>query len=358
MSRYDREEMIRQVHALAGDARTLHDPVLMQVRRTADTDWTDVARVYVTGNGDSFHAALATELAFHTLAGVDCQAVTAMKLLRYGSLWADDTVPYGNTLVVGVSASGGNKLVIDALSRARERGARTLAVTSTLDSQLAGAAEHGLLLPLTGLRPCPGIRTYQASLIGLLLAAIELGRVRGHQPERGGDPAAELLTAADAVHATAEAVRPHCRQVADWVAAAPVTMLLGSGSGYGTAVFAAAKLIEGAGVFAAAQDLEEWEHVEVLARPTTMPTIVVAAPGRSRDRAAAVAALARRYGRRVAVVGHAGDGDLVTHADVVLPLSGQVREEFSPLLTGVFAGCLAYEVACRLGVVPFATNQP
>ncbi|MFI7232931.1 hypothetical protein ACIBO5_57970 [Nonomuraea angiospora] len=122
-------------------------------------------------------------------------------------------------------------------------------------------------------------------MIGLMSAAIELGRARHHPGRRADAAAEELLAVGDAVHDITQAAGPPCREFAPLVASAAVTMVLGSGPGYGSAMFAAAKLVEGTGVFAAAQDLEEWEHVEVLARPVPMPTLVIAASGRSRDRA-------------------------------------------------------------------------
>ncbi|MEV4079450.1 SIS domain-containing protein [Nonomuraea fuscirosea] len=141
------------------------------------------------------------------------------------------------------------------------------------------------------------------------------------------------------------------------IADAPVMVMLGTGPGYGSARFAAAKAVEAAELYAAGQDLEEWEHVETLAHPSVMPTIVIAAPGRSRDRAVAVAARARARGRAVVAVADAEDRDMAAHADVVLPLCGLVREEFSPLVSHVFGGLLFYEIARRLGRSPFSTHQ-
>ncbi|MFI6318763.1 hypothetical protein ACIBG8_14645 [Nonomuraea sp. NPDC050556] len=207
--------------------------------------------------------------------------------------------------------------------------------------------------------PCPGIRTFQASLLTLYLVAIEIGRARGHLGDgEADDVGAELAAVADSVAATTDLVRRSCARVAEQVANAPVMLALGSGPGYGSAQFTAAKLVEAAGVFAAAQDMEEWGHVEVLARPLNMPTVVFAAPGRTRQRALAVARRARALGRTVVAVGQDGDDELAAAAGTLLPVAGGVREEFSPLLAQVVAGYLAAEVAGLLGQVPFSTNQP
>ncbi|MEU4229591.1 SIS domain-containing protein [Nonomuraea sp. NPDC026600] len=355
---YTLQEMLRQSGALADDLRDLHGPALAQVRDllSGGTGAT-ASRVYLTGSGDSYHAAVATQMAFHQFAGLPCEPVSALRMLEYGTCWQEAKALPEGAVMIGISASGCNQRVIQALERAGEHGARTLAVTGTANSPLAQAADAALLLPLAGVRPCPGIRSYQASLLGLLLIAIELGRVRGHQAAQEGVLEQEVLDAADAVEATVAAVERRCEQLADRIADAPVMMMTGSGPGYGTALFAAAKLIETAGVFAAGQDLEEWEHVEVLARPRNMPTFVIAAPGRSRDRALAVATRARDYGRTVIAVVDDRDMALTEQAEVVLPLRGVAREELSPLLTHLFAGYLACFVARRLDRLPFSTNR-
>ena len=356
---YTLAEMLRQADALADDLRTLHAQALDQVRGLLPVGQglPVISRVYLVGSGDSYHAALAAQMAFHRLAGVSCEPLSALRMLEYGAAWEQDDALLSGALVIGISASGGNRRLIQALERAAEHGARTLAITATEHSPLTQATEHALTLPLEGLRPCPGIRTYQASLLGLLLTAIELGRQRGHR-STADVLNREVLAAADAVEATTVAVRSRCEQLADRIAGAPVTMVLGSGPGYGTALFAAAKLIEAAGVFAAGQDLEEWEHVEVLARPRDMPTMVIATPGRSRSHALRVATRARGYGRTVIAVANDGDHDLAETAHVVLPVHGTVREEFSGLVSHLFAGPLACFMAKHLNRLPFATNRP
>jgi glucosamine--fructose-6-phosphate aminotransferase (isomerizing) len=146
--------------------------------------------------------------------------------------------------------------------------------------------------------------------------------------------------------------------VADIAAASPVLVMAGSGPSYGTALFAAAKMTETAGVFAAGQDLEEWCHVETFAYPGSMPVFVIAPPGRSRHRAAALAAAARQQGRQVIAVTDEDDTDVTAHAATRLPVKGRAREEFSPLLYHIFAGYVASYLAQRLGRLPFRVERP
>ena len=136
-------------------------------------------------------------------------------------------------------------------------------------------------------------------------------------------------------------------------ATSPVLAMTGSGPSYGTALFAAAKMTEAAGVPAAGQDLEEWCHVEQYAYPDAMPVFVIAPPGRSHWRAAGLAVLAREQGRQVIAVTHQEDNGIAAHASAVLPVQGQPREEFSPLLYHLFAGYVGSYLAERLNRLPF-----
>jgi glucosamine--fructose-6-phosphate aminotransferase (isomerizing) len=134
--------------------------------------------------------------------------------------------------------------------------------------------------------------------------------------------------------------------------------MVGSGPSYGTALFSAAKMIEAAGVFALGEDLEEWWHVPRFAYPIDMPVFVIAPPGRSYWRAGDLAATARALGRRVIAVTHQEDTEVTRHAHWVLPICGDVREEFSPLVYCLFASYVASYVAERLGRSLFQSDRP
>ncbi|WP_028922124.1 SIS domain-containing protein [Pseudonocardia acaciae] len=347
------EVMIRQVEGLAGDLRTLTGRFERRVDDLmAPARWAEVRRVYLTGDGDSYHAARATEMAFESIGGADCAPMSALRFVRYGAEWMRPTGAR-DTLVIAISASGRTEQAVAALRAARRHGAPTVAVTGTPGSAVTRVADHTLLVDLPDPEPSPGIRTYQASVLGLLLIAIQLGEAHRADALRG-----ELVALADPVRTTVQAIGQRCRQVADVIADAPVMVMTGSGPSFGTALFAAAKVIEASGVFAAGQDLEEWCHVERFAHPSDMPLFVIAPPGRSLDRAAGLAAQAHELGRRVIAVTHHEDTALTGHTDAVLPVHGRTREEFTPLLYHPFASHVAAHLARRLGRLPFQADLP
>ncbi|GGZ70908.1 SIS domain-containing protein [Streptomyces echinoruber] len=348
--------LIRQTERLAADLPGLVETVYA---RAADAlaaagggPW---SRVCLVGDGDSYHAGCAAETAFETLAGLPCEPQPAQRFLGYHL----DVVPEGprDTLVVAVSSSGRTERVLQAVERARARGITTVAVTGRPASPLARAADAHIDVSLTDLERSPGIRTYQASLLGLLLLAVRLGTER-HGEDRSRGLRAELTALAEPLAATAQALKEPCVELGRALSDAPVIAVAGTGPGEGTAQYAAAKLVEGAGVMACGRDLEEWWHVERFAAPLDMPLVVLAPPGRAQERAADLAIRAAALGRRVAVVAPAGDALRFGPDVTVLPVRGETREPFSPLLYHVFAGHLAFGLAQNLGRRPFQGHRP
>jgi glutamine---fructose-6-phosphate transaminase (isomerizing) len=352
--------LIRQVGSLAGDLAEQAGPVSEQVEGLlTGREWAGTGTVYLTGDGDSYHAACAAEMAFESLAGAVCEPLSALRFAEYCAPWLRPG-PAGRPLVIAISASGTTQRVIQAVEAGRRDGALTVAITGTPGGPVTQAADRAVVIELPRPERSPGIRTWQASLLGLLLTAIKLGQARGHYPPQQADVLrAELAGLAGAISATASMIKEQCRDVADIAAASPVLVMTGSGPSYGTALFAAAKMTEAAGVFAAGQDLEEWCHVETQAYPDSMPVFVIAPPGRSRQQATTVAATASQQGRHVIAVTDEDATAITARASVVLPVQGQVREEFSPLLYHIFAGYVASYLAERLERLPFrASPQP
>ena len=353
------EVMFGQVAGLADDLRRLTRPFEQQVRAVlTPSEWKAVKKVYLTGDGDSYHASCAAEMAFEAIADVACEPLSAQRFLDYGAAWMRPAAP-SQTLVIATSASGGTERVVQAIERAQKYGALTVALTGTPNSAVTQVADRGVVVELPHKERSPGIRTYQASLVGMLLVAMQLGERQGrHAQEETGRLRQELIALADVVDTTTNAIQAVCREVAELIAARPVVVMLGSGPSYGTALYSAAKLVEAAGVFTMGQDLEEWWHVERFAYPVDMPVFVIAPPGRSHWRAQSVAATARGLGRRVIAVTHKDDTEVPRHAHMVLPVQGEVREEFSPLLYHLFASYVAAHVAERLGRCPFQGDRP
>ncbi len=300
-----------------------------------------LGQVYIAGSGDSHVAGVAAELAFQTLSGLPAHATASLHLARYIAPFLPETRDSrrgheGRTLVIGISVSGEVARTVEAVRLAGQAGAITAAVTGVLQSRLALSAEHILqtaILPMPSPMRAPGVRSYMAGLLMLYCAAIRIGESRGHLS--AGDCAAardELREVPEAIAATLRANDELAqRLVAAWQDAREF-VFVGGGPNHGSAQFSAAKLLEASGDAALGQETEEWAHLQYFAREVATPTVILDPGGHSYSRACEVATAARAIGRRVAAVVPPDETSISAQAEVTLPVHGELREAFSPVL--------------------------
>jgi glutamine---fructose-6-phosphate transaminase (isomerizing) len=333
--------MVAQVRSLPTLIREMVPVLDDAVRKTLDHKLClSVKRVYVTGCGDSHHAALASELAFETLAARPTEPMSALQFARYAAAYLPPTGP-GTNLVIGVSVSGEVARTTEALRLARQGGASTLALTATPGSRLAAAAELVVLsttppFPDPPGEHVPGVRSYLANQLGLLLTAVRIGEVRGHL-NWGAATAArrDILALADAAQRTVDACDRQAHALAEEWRDAADFVFVGGGPNYGTALFSAAKVLEASGDGAVGQDTEEWAHLQYFARATATPTFFITAGERDLSRAAETAVAAKAIGRRVVAVAPGSAATLRDVAARMLPLAEGVPEMFSPLVAAM-----------------------
>ena len=151
-----------------------------------------IGQVFITGCGDSYHAALSVRLGFMIWTGLNCQVLPAMEFARYQAAYLSAHGSLAN-LVIGVSASGRVSRTIEALELAKQAHATTIAVTGDTSSPLAQVADY--ILPVSiptlseddQLTVVPGARSFVASLLALYLAAIAIGSANDRLSFTEGD---------------------------------------------------------------------------------------------------------------------------------------------------------------------------
>lgn len=356
----NRSPLHQQIDTLPGLVREIAHPFDESARSTFDFELcTSLKRVYMTGCGDSHHASVGAELAFHQIAGVPTQAMPAMSFSRYSAGYMPPTGPNTN-LVISVSVSGVVSRTIETAALARKGGAVAVALTGNPDGPLGQSADRVFMSQVPPLPDemagmvVPGVRSYLASQIALYSAAIRIGEVRGTVTTAEADRLrAELLALADVIERTIEICEPICKSlIAEWGDKREF-VFVGAGPLYGAAMFSAAKLLEASGDAAMAQDVEEWAHLQYFAMSSETPTILLSAGGFDADRTAEVARAAHSLGRPVVAVVPQGESEISQFADVVLPIQGEVRECFAPIVYSVPGELLAAERANALGTAYF-----
>jgi glucosamine--fructose-6-phosphate aminotransferase (isomerizing) len=298
-----------------------------------------IHRIYLTGCGDSHHAGICTSYLFSQLTGLPCIPLQAMDLARYQTQQIKESDP-NSCLVIGISASGQVSRTIEALALAKKAGAITIAATGNIDSPLATTSDY--LLPtsipnLDGIEAgvvVPGARSYVASMLALFHSAISFAELAQKISTFLADRLRkEIFDLAEPIRATININETNSKYLADRLTIDERFVYGGAGPNFGTAMFSAAKLLEASGDAAIAYDLEEWAHLEYFSR-TKSTIFILSNAGRDEDRAMEISKAAKTIDLNVILIAPK-DSELgkTEFKDLFLPLVGEVRELFSPLLS-------------------------
>ena len=212
------EVILKQVADLPNMMRTqtaLFDHDIRNV--LTPLEFISLHRVYLVGDGDSYHGSLAAEMAFKGIAKINCEPISALHFLEYGADFIPTNFP-NDTLVVGISASGRTQRVIQAIERARKQSSnvRTLAFSGQAGSPVMLAAERSVQLKIEDLGGSPGVRTYSATLMGLYLLSIRIGEQQNRYSQtEANSMRSELAALSDIISASTPAFDKTAQKLAN-----------------------------------------------------------------------------------------------------------------------------------------------
>lgn len=292
--------------------------------------------ILLLGCGDSYHAALAIEMAIAHWTSSRVRAAPAMLAGRYLLPRMRERGVQG--LVVGISASGEVARTIEAVELANDGGFQTLAVTSSSESSLAKAANNMLQVSVPAMEVGPGILSYLTSLLmGFALCAV----LAGSDAEDEINSSMKLLP--QALDDWGNAQLDEISQFGERMLDREPIVFLGGGPAFGSALFAAAKVVEATGVAAWGQELEEWAHLEYFCEPAHMPTWFLSSGGRTINRENELLAAAKTIGRNV----------IINRWKIKAELPQRTLEVLSPFGLWIGPSLFAAKLSDRLDETPF-----
>ncbi len=356
----DRSPMHQQIDTLPALIRAIAQPFDAAARAALDFETcTSVKRIYLVGCGDSHHAPVGAELAFHQLTGVPTQALSSLPFSRYTAGYLPATGPKTN-LVIGVSVSGKVSRTIEALAMAKQAGATTVALTGNPGGPFGSIADNVLETAVPPLPDelagmvVPGIRSYLASQIALILAALRIAEVRGALTTRAADAErAQVGALADIMEETIRTCEPLVDALVERWRELSQFEFVGAGPLYGVAMFSAAKVLEASGDPALAQETEEWSHLQYFVDSAGIGTLLLSADGFDADRMAEVARAARCIGRPLALIAPEGAEQIRRHVDALLPVPADVPERYASIVYSIPGELFAAARAAALGAPYF-----
>ncbi len=293
-------------------------------------------RVYVIGNGTSYHSSLAAAGLYRRTAGPDDPIVIP---LTAGAFLTYDPPLGPGDVIVGISASGEFRDVVAVAERYQGR-RPVVGVIHVPDSTLTRLVSD-VVMSAGGPSDVPVMtKTFSATLVATELVLLGL-----LEPARADPVIEQIRQAADHAETAIAAVEADVDRLAAELADTEHILVVGSGAAHVAALEAALKLKEMAIIHA--EGTETWEMASGAATIVGPDTIVIAlAPdGPGRAATADVVRHAAEWGARVIVVGP----DALVDGATLIRLPADAAEDHAPLTAVPPIARVAYELARRRG---------
>ena len=240
----------------------------------------DIRNIYITGAGDSIAAAGAVAEAIESFTGVfNCKAVDSMQFSRFTPAVDIGIGEPNSPLVIGISAGGGTARVSEVLEKANQIGAISMAMTNKVPSRASETAKKTFFVDTPHMdKDFPGLRSYFASMIGLIAIGCRIGHVRNVLPPTAPEEfQAAISQYVRSFEPVMDEIEEQMFQLARTWKDLTRFNFVGSGPQLNSALFGLEKFYECNGVVSNYDDAENWCHIDYhLKHPETIGTVVFA----------------------------------------------------------------------------------
>ena len=341
--------MLKEIHeapeAVANAMRgRLSDDGQVSFREFAGTD-EELARsneVVLLGMGTSRHAALLGELVIEDWAGIPARAVDAAEFRYRRPTFGRDT------LAVVITQSGETADTLAGMRLAKERGARTVAVTNVVASPAARDADGAIYLHAGPEIGVASTKTYLSHLVSLDLLALRLAAAGGRVSlERRQELVASLRELPAQVQDVLEREK-EIQALAQKYSRYRNFLFTGRGFGFPVALEGALKLKEISYVHAEGVSGGELKHGPIALLDKNFPVVAVCTAGATSEKMVNnVHEIVARDAPVLALVSE-GDSSLddVATDTFVVP---RTEEAASAVISSMVLQLFAYHVAVELG---------
>ena len=303
-----------------------------------------VRRIVIVACGTAYHAGLIGRYAIEQWARVPVDVDVASEY-RYRN-----PVVGPDDLVIGISQSGETLDTLVAMRTARERGARALAITNVMGSQITREAD-GVLYTRAGLEiGVAATKTFVSQITAMYLVALRLAEVRGTMGRPELKPViSDLKRLPHMIAELFERDVSNIEAIAESLHAAPFFLYLGRHIGLPVALEGALKLKEISYIATDAYAAGEMKHGPIALLDKDTPVVVVANESPVREKVVSNIQEVRVRGARVIAVATEGDLDIGEHADEVIRIP-RTDWMLAPVLAVIPLQLLAYNIARRRGL--------
>jgi glucosamine--fructose-6-phosphate aminotransferase (isomerizing) len=329
-----------------GDRVRGHKLVLEALALT-ELEIQNLRRVVIVACGTAYHAAVVGRYVIEEWARVPVEPDIASEWIYRNPVLSKDT------LVVGISQSGETRDTVNAVKLARERGARTLAITNLMGTQITREAESTMYTRCGLEVGVAASKTFTAQVALLCLIALKFAQIRRTLP---GDEVEFIL---DQLHELPEKIqvflsdvdsgRHRIDEIARRFHDRPFFLYLGRHIGLPVALEGALKLKEISYIPTDAYSAGEMKHGPIALLEEGTPVVVVATNIHVYDKIVSNIQETRARGAHVIAIATEDNEDIQHHADDVIYVP-RTPAFLQAVLAVVPLQLLAYRIARLRGL--------
>ncbi len=308
------KEIYEQPEAVAetiGDRVRGHQLVLEALGMT-EMEIRNLRRIVIVACGTAYHAGVVGRYIIEEWARIPVEPDIASEWIYRNPVLSRDT------LVIGISQSGETRDTVNAVKLAREAGARTLAITNLMGTQITREVD-ATLFTRCGLEVgVAASKTFTAQVALLSLLALKLAEIRRTLPQE------EIDFILDRLHELPEKIQEFLdgehpiEQIARRFHDAPFFLYLGRHIGLPVALEGALKLKEISYIPTDAYSAGEMKHGPIALLDEGTPVVVVATNIHVYDKIVSNIQETRARGAHVIAIATDGNEDIQHHADDVI----------------------------------------
>jgi glucosamine--fructose-6-phosphate aminotransferase (isomerizing) len=306
---YEQPEAVRET---IGD-RVRHGELVLESLGMTETELQNLRRIVIVAAGTSYHAGVVGRYIMEEWARIPVEPDIASEWIYRNPVLSKDT------LVIGISQSGESRDTVNAVRLARERGARTLAITNMMGTQITREAET-VLYTRCGLEiGVAASKTFTAQVALLALIALKLAQVKKTLP------APEIEFILDQLYELPEKIDAFLDgdhpidEIAQRFYDKPFFLYLGRHIGLPVALEGALKLKEISYIPTDAYSAGEMKHGPIALLEEGTPVVVVATDHKTvYDKIVSNIQETRARGAHVIAIATDGNEDIQHHADDVI----------------------------------------
>jgi glucosamine--fructose-6-phosphate aminotransferase (isomerizing) len=305
---YEQPDAVKET---LGD-RVRHGHLVLESLGLTDQELQNLRRIVILACGTAYHSGVVGRYIIEEWARIPVEPDIASEWRYRNPVLSKDT------LVIGISQSGETADTLAAMRLAREKGARTLAITNMMGSQITREVDSVLYTRCGMEVGVAASKTFTAQVALLSLVALKLAEVRKSLPPEEIEVILdELYALPTKMVAFLEGDHP-IEEIAERFHDKPFFLYLGRHIGLPVALEGALKLKEISYIPTEAYSAGEMKHGPIALLDEETPVVCVATSSHVYEKVVSNIQEVRARGAHVIAIATDGDEDIQHHADDVI----------------------------------------